>query len=466
MIFSDARFIMLFFPAVLLFVALLRLTGNWMVVALGLITVSVAFYMQWNPADLAVVACSVTLNFAIANIPGLSRRFRLWSCVGLNVGYLFFLKYVVAAGWFTPLTTGAGNLFGTLGLPLGISFITFQQIGFVVDQAEGRDREPNPIRYLFFVLFFPHLVAGPLVPHRLLCSQLDRKPFLRPSATFLRVGLAYFAIGLVKKLAVAEPLNVINNELFRSTAHLSMVEAWFNVFVYSFRIYYDFSAYSDMATGLAYLLGIQFPRNFTSPYKATNVFEFWRNWHITLYKFFRRYLYIRLVRQDFFRNRAPAAMLIVMLLSAMWHGVGWGYILWGLGHAAAMIATRFAVKRGWISAAGPVSRLDRFAAVAGTFFIVTVLWIPFAVTDLHSLGLFGGRLVSLTQGSAHMQASWVWMLLATAVLTFAAPNSHQICLTQRHAAWLLGFGMVLGCLALPLAVGRLAPAPPFIYFQF
>jgi alginate O-acetyltransferase complex protein AlgI len=465
MIFSDARFIFLFLPLAWVILALARRTGQPLVVAATFIAVSFAFYLQWNPSDFIVVISSVLLNFAIANSPLLRRSVKLVLCISLNVGYLVFLKYFVATG-LIPRFAAAGNLFGALGLPLGISFITFLQIMFVVDQAEGRDREPNPIRYLFFVLFFPHLIAGPLVRHRMLCGQIGRKAFLRPPAQFLRVGFAYFAIGMAKKLVIAEPLLTVNNELFKATAELSAVEAWFNAFIYSFRIYFDFSAYSDMATGLAYLFGIQFPRNFQSPYKARDIFEFWRTWHITLYRFFRQYLYLRLMRLPIFVRRAPMAMVIVLTLSAMWHGVGWGYMLWGCGHAGLMITTRGLAKLGILRSRRPAAGFRRIVATATTFTLVTVLWLPFAINNLGGLRLYLPRLVAPDFGISHLTASMLLLLATPLIITFAAPNSHQLCLGGRRRAWLIPFAAALFALAAPFSIGRQSPPPPFIYFQF
>lgn len=467
MIFSDARFIFVFFPLVWLVVALARRTRRPHFVAAVFIVISFCFYLQWNPADFVVVISSILINFAIANSDRLPSRVKLVLCLTTNIGYLVFLKYFVATGLIAPSSAMAGNLFGTLGLPLGISFITFQQTMFVVDQAEGRDRETNPIRYFFFVLFFPHLVAGPLVRHRLLCNQIDRKPFLRLPGQFARVGFAYFAIGLAKKLVIAEPLLTVNNELFRATAELSSVEAWFNAFVYSFRIYFDFSAYSDMATGIAYLFGIQFPRNFQSPYKSRDIFEFWHSWHITLYRFFREYLYVRLMRLPLFWRHVPLAIVIVLTLSAMWHGVGWGYMLWGWGHAGLMIATRGLVKLGIVRRQQATDGLfRRSAAIAVTFVLVTLLWLPFAINDLAGLRLYLPKLLAPDFGISHLTMS-MWLLVAApAIITFACPNSHQLCLGGRRRAWLLPLAATLFALAAPFALGRQSPPPPFIYFQF
>jgi alginate O-acetyltransferase complex protein AlgI len=464
MIFSDARFFLIFFPIALILISIVRSSGNRLLVAATIIAVSFAFYLEWTPSDFFVVMASILVNFSIANILPLSSRAKIWLCVAVNIGYLIFLKYIVATGLFHG-SAAAGNLFGALGLPLGISFITFQQTMFVVDQAEGRDREPNFVRYLFFVLFFPHLVAGPLVRHRLLCGQIDRKPFMRMSAQFVRVGFAYFAIGLGKKLLIAEPLTLVNNELFKATADLSMVEAWFNAFVYSFRIYFDFSAYSDMATGLAYIMGVQFPRNFESPYKAPNIFVFWRRWHITLYQFFREYVFLRLVRLNFFKRFTGLAILIVLLLSALWHGVGLGYIVWGFGHAALMIARHWLARAGVIST-DPPAGIVRYFSIALTFLCVTLLWLPFAINDMHHLGVYLARLTSFDGGVGRLSASNALLLEAAVVVAFAFPNSHEICLSGRRSRWLLPFAIVLSALAVPLAVGRLTPPPPFIYFQF
>lgn len=429
-----------------------------------MIAISFGFYLQWNPSDFIVVMSSILINFSIANHPPLSARVKIWLCVIVNVGYLVFLKYIAATGLFQG-SASAGNLFGAVGLPLGISFITFQQTMFVIDQAEGRDREPNFIRYLFFVLFFPHLVAGPLVRHRLLCGQIDRKPFMRISAQFLKVGFAYFAVGLAKKLLIAEPLTTINNDLFKVTAELSMVEAWYNAFIYSFRIYFDFSAYSDMATGLAYMLGVQFPRNFVSPYKAQNIFVFWRSWHITLYEFFREYVFLRLPRVGFFKRYTWLAILVVLFLSALWHGVGLGYIIWGLGHAGLMIGLYLVVRAGYLPAE-PSRGGHRYLSIALTFLCVTLLWIPFAINDMRFIGVYFGKLVSFTGGTDHIGWSNWLFLIVPALIAFGTPNSHELSLGGRKRWWLVPLAVVVFALAAPLAIGRLTPAPPFIYFQF
>jgi alginate O-acetyltransferase complex protein AlgI len=463
MIFSDARFFLIFFPLALILISIARRSGNRLVVAATIIVISFAFYLQWRPSDFVVVMASVLVNFSIANILPLPGRAKIWLCVAANVGYLAFLKYIAAAGLFHA--SAAGNLFAALGLPLGISFITFQQTMFVVDQAEGRDREPSFIRYLFFVLFFPHLIAGPLVRHRLLCGQIDRKPFMRMSAQFARVGFAYFAIGLAKKLLIAEPLAIINNDLFKATADLSMIEAWFNAFVYSFRIYFDFSAYSDMANGLAYMMGVQFPRNFESPYKAPNIFVFWRTWHITLYRFFREYVFLRLVRLHFFKRFTGMAILIVLFLSALWHGVGVGYLAWGLGHAALMIGKLWLARAGMVSAT-PAAGIARYFSTALTFLCVTLLWLPFAINDMHYVVIYLRHLVNLDGSVGRISPLGALLLPAAVLVAFAFPNSHEICLGWRRSRWLLPFAIVLIALALPLAVGRLTPPPPFIYFQF
>lgn len=463
MIFSDARFIVLFLPLSLLVLYLFRITRSRFLVAIALVVVSLSFYLQWNPADLSVVACSILVNFFIANVLRASARVKIILCVTANVGYLFFLKYIVATGLFSSHSDTV-NLFGALGLPLGISFMTFQQIGFVIDQAEGRDRETSFIRYLFFVLFFPHLVAGPLVPHRLLCGQIDRKPFLDFSATFFRVGMAYFTIGLVKKLVIAEPISLVNNDLFAATASLSTVEAVFNAILYSLRIYFDFSAYSDMATGIAYMMGIQFPRNFRSPYKSESIFEFWRNWHISLYRFFRQYLYQRLMRLNLFQRNVGWAIMLVMVLSALWHGVGWGFIIWGVGHGGLMLLGRWMSKRG--IRIGGTGGWARGVRILGTFVLVTLLWIPFAINDLHYIALYFGRMFSFTASVSHLSLRTVGMMLIALVAVFALPNSHQVSMGNRNAWWLLPAALILGAFALPLALGREALPPPFIYFQF
>lgn len=474
MLFSSTAFIMWFFPATLLAVALARRLRHPYAPMVVLLLASVVFYMYWRPSDILIVLVSVVANFAIARSARLSQRTKLVACIALNVGYLGLLKILISGGVGLGVDDQA-LLFGALGLPLGISFITFQQIAFVVDQAKKRDEERNFLHYLFFVMFFPQLVSGPIVRHRQILPQVFRRPFNHFNAAYFSVGFAYFGIGMAKKILIADPLAQMNSLMFNNYQDLETIEAWLNMFAYSFRIYFDFSSYADMAVGLGYMLGIQLPRNFNSPYKATNIAQFWRIWHISLHNFFKRYVYEELLRVPALARRTALVIVIVMVLSAVWHGVGLGYLAWGLGHAALLLAYRFARKRLHLRA-----RHDR-GAVAGflsawlarglLFLAVSVLWLPFATNDLGVVGSYLGIMLrpeGLLQFTNLPLASLTDLLIVAlaALLVFCAPNSHQISLGFRRKGWPLLWAafLIVSCLH-PMWRQTASPVP-FVYFQF
>ena len=429
--------------------------------------------MYWNPLDVLFVWFSVILNFYISRSERISKSAKLISCVTFNAGYLLALKIFVSSG--AGSASNEALAFSALGLPLGISFITFQQISFVVDQAEGRDREPSFSRYLFFVMFFPQLISGPIVKHARLIPQIYRKTFVRFSASFASVGFCYFAIGLAKKVLIADPLAAANDVFFAETSNLLPIEAWINAFMYTFRIYFDFSAYADMAVGLGYMFGIQLPRNFNSPYKSTNIAQFWRIWHISLYSFFKQYLFKPLLRLQFFQKQVLCSIVVVMFVSAVWHGVGWGYMMWGAGHAFLLICYRTLGKRIDFSSIGKSSQIALFAwrcfCIGSIFLLVTLLWIPFAINDYAVIAEFFGRMFDVSQltimtNLPYADRNHLLLLGLGAFISFFCPNSHQIALGHRRAVWPLYWSCLLILLSVPEMIARSASPIPFLYFQF
>jgi alginate O-acetyltransferase complex protein AlgI len=473
MLFSSTLFLVVFFPLLLLMVHFARQSGSREVVVYVLLIASFIYYMNWNPPDILIVMASVLLNYFIVTNPRLSPWQKIWSCVVLDAGYLAALKIWLSASGPTVFGEKA-LLFGMVGLPLGISFITFQQIAFVIDRAEGRDKERSLRDYIFFVMYFPHSICGPIVRHNQLIPQTFRASFLNFSSRFASVGFCYFAIGLSKKVLLADPLTEMNT-IFFSASSLYPVEAWMNLFMYSLRIYFDFSAYADMAVGVGYFCGVLLPRNFDSPYKATNIAEFWRLWNITLHKFFKEYLFLRLQRLALFRAHVSLAVIVVMLVSAFWHGVGLGFVVWGAGHAMLLIGYRTVRKHlGFIN---PDS-LGRYGVWLWTWFcraslftVVSLLWLPFATNDLSIVAkyvhyLFDWKMF-LTVSHLPLADRTQLVFLAigmTAVL--ALPNSHQICLGERRKVWPIVWSALLVIACVPKILYRTADPVPFVYFQF
>jgi alginate O-acetyltransferase complex protein AlgI len=348
--FTSYSFVFLFLP--------LTVAGYWLLLrrtreraAVGwLVACSIVFYACASSRSLAVVLPSILIDFAIAkrvlSISPSRARERTLLIGGGIVANVLFLAYFKYHNFFLGSTASA--------LPLGISFLTFQKIAFLCEVSAGQTREIRFIDYLLFTSFFPRTVAGPIVNYREIVPQLKS---IRPETmkSDIAVGFCLFSIGLFKKCVIAEGVSSFVDRAFGlhvGTGPVPLVNAWIGVLAYTFQLYFDFSGYSDMALGTARMVGIRLPMNFNSPLKATSMVDFWGRWHITLTRFLTWYIYIPLVRrltraraarkQSLLRgpNSTAAAMVsliavptgITMLISGVWHGVGWQFVVWGLLH--------------------------------------------------------------------------------------------------------------------------------------
>src|SRR5205807_1895138 len=398
--------------------------------------------------------------------------------------------------------TGVPLPFVNIILPLGISFFTFQQIAYLVDIMRGARIEKDIVSYILFVSFFPHLIAGPLVHHAEMIPQFKRGRTGR-SAVLAARGLAIFAAGLFKKVVIADNLAQLVSPVFThldAGGGVTTPWAWLATLAYTLQIYFDFSGYSDMAIGLALLFGIRLPVNFASPYKATNIIEFWRRWHITLSRFLRDYLYIPLGGNRLGGMRRYVNLFITMLLGGLWHGAGWTFVIWGGLHGFYL-----AVNHGWralrTTLGWPPSKSNRFGAFLGgtiTFLAVVVGWVFFraaqfgsAINMLKGMAGFNGVaiplwLTSLLPSARAAQGtvdSGMGMLLALCLLLLAwlAPNTQELTgyvgpdgaygrmemtnRTQLHWRQTLRWGVAVGCL-LALCFMSLSHVSEFLYFQF
>jgi D-alanyl-lipoteichoic acid acyltransferase DltB (MBOAT superfamily) len=392
-LFNSYAFIAGFLPLVLAAAWLVaRLVGRRAVVPVLLLG-SLFFYAWWYPPALALLVASITVNYglgrAIRGAARAGRRRRARLLVGGGVA-----ANLATIGWFKYANFLAGNLSALTGgdpfvhdvaLPLGISFFTFQQIAYLVDQLEGRAGDDAPLDYALFISFFPQLIAGPIVRHREFLPQLDGDRSFRFTGGDLALGLTIFAIGLVKKTVIADGIAVNVSPAFAAAeqgAPLTLLEAWCAALGYTLQIYFDFSGYSDMAIGLGRLFGLKLPTNFNSPYKARSIIEFWRRWHITLSRFLREYLYIPLGGNRRGRARRWGNLLITMLLGGLWHGAGWTFILWGGLHGLMLC-----LNHAWrYLRRGRPGRLERGLLAALTFLAIVVTWVFFRADSLDGAG--------------------------------------------------------------------------------
>ena len=403
MLFNSYVFIFAFLPAVLAGFHIIGTRINAKSAMAWLVLCSLFFYGWWNPIYLFLMLASVLVNYSLglklANNPS---KLLLAFGITLNLLVLAYFKY---ANFFVDsinATLQTSIHLEKIILPLAISFFTFQQIAYLVDTYRKKTNQHSFLDYCLFVTFFPQLIAGPIVHHKDMLPQFRNKLFGTLKAEHLTIGISIFILGLFKKVILADHAGMYATTIFeaadRGTA-LTFFEAWAGALSYSFQIYFDFSGYSDMAIGLARMFGIVLPINFYSPYKAGNIIEFWRRWHITLSNFLRDYLYIPLGgnRNGSF-NRYKNLML-TMLIGGLWHGASWTFVIWGGLHGAFLI-----INHGWRGmpqyASLCTNFIFRYFGVLLTFTAVVIAWVIFRAENLETSmqiysAMFGGNGISL-----------------------------------------------------------------------
>lgn len=346
MLFHSPEFMLVFLPSVVVVFYLLGRLGELRLALAFLVFASLVFYGWWDPRFVVLLLGSAAFNFVVGRAISANRsrgdatRSLLILGIAANLAALGFFKY---ADFFVANVAAATGFEATtlhIALPLAISFFTFQQIAFLVDVHSGAAKDPDPLSYLLFVTFFPQLIAGPIVHHKEMMPQFARGAPAHETWDNLAAGLVIFCIGLFKKTVIADKMGFWSDRIFDTAAlgaPVSLVDAWTGAFAFTFQIYFDFSGYTDMAIGLALMFGIRLPVNFASPYKAVNIIDFWRRWHITLSRFLRDYLYIPLGGSRHGRPRRYTNLLIVMLLGGLWHGAAWTFVIWGAMHGLFLI---------------------------------------------------------------------------------------------------------------------------------
>jgi alginate O-acetyltransferase complex protein AlgI len=427
MLFNSYSFILVFLPVTLAGYYLIGARGHHRLAISWLVAASMFFYAWWNPAYLALMMASILFNYAIGVALGESRRDagpvsgRLMLAFGVaaNLALLGYFKYANFLVDNINSLTGADFHLQRIILPLAISFFTFQQIAYLVDAWRGETREYNFLHYCLFVTFFPQLIAGPIVHHKEMLPQFARDLVYRFSHEHLAIGVSIFTLGLFKKVMLADNIALYATPVFHAAeagTALTFFDAWSGTLAYTLQIYFDFSGYSDMAIGIARMFGILLPLNFSSPYKARNIIEFWRSWHITLSRFLRDYLYIPLGGNRMGRSRRYVNLMLTMLLGGLWHGAGWTFVIWGALHGMYL-----AINHAWHAMhralGGNVDRVTRTGTIGSTlltFIAVMVGWVFFraesfqgAMTMLHAMS--GGNGVSLpesTQPALSFVAAW------------------------------------------------------------
>jgi alginate O-acetyltransferase complex protein AlgI len=381
-VFSSIIFIFYFLPVFLLG----YYVSGWR--AGALLVGSVAFYVWGEGAYIFLLAGLIALNYAgslwIAATPAGRRRLAI--LIGLVIadfGVLGFFKYAAfLAGNLNTLLPGGPIPEIEVALPLGVSFFTFQLVSYVVDVHRGSVKvERDPIRFAAYILMFPHLIAGPIVRYADIRDEMHGD---RRKAGHIGLGVQYFIVGLSQKVLIANTVAPLADHAFSaSLASLDLLTSWLGIWAYSLQIYFDFCGYSNMAIGLAFLMGFTFPKNFDYPYVSQSITEFWRRWHMSLSSWFRDYVYIPLGGNRHGRWKTVRNLMIVFFLTGLWHGAAWRFIVWSLYHGAFLMLERFGF--GQVLKRAP--RLARHAYAIG---VVMIGWVFFRADSLpHALRYLG-----------------------------------------------------------------------------
>jgi len=394
MLFNSYEFLLVFLPVTWVIFRLVTRFRAPAAAMATLITASLVFYGYWNPKLILLLLLSVAFNYCWSAWLDRARtyaRLRLAFGIGMNLALLGYFKYT---DFLLENLTRVGilpRIEWDVVLPLGISFFTFVQIAYLVDVYTGAVRRGGLLQYTTFVTFFPQLIAGPIVRYREIVPCYAGLRLCAKSYRNVAVGLGFIALGLFRKTVLADTLSPWVDDAFGTTDKLTFIEAWGASLAYTFQIYFDFSAYSDIAIGAAKLFNVDLPINFNSPYKATSVIDFWRRWHITLSRFLRDYLYIPLGGNRRSAARQYVNLLATMLLAGLWHGAGWTFVFWGGLHGAYLAVNHLfrRIRRRF------QLHVPAWAAWAVTFACVNVAWVFFRAESM-------SRAVSIVKGMVGM----------------------------------------------------------------
>lgn len=498
MVFSSHVFLFYFLPAALCLYYAAPRRGRHLVLTL----LSYLFYGWANPLFVLLLLASTTIDYCCglglagrgpawaARLAGRRLLAERWSrpaaaldphaprrraqrlavtvSVCANLSLLGFFKYF---NFGVDNVAAAGDLLGVawlrldtalrVTLPLGISFYTFQSMSYTIDVYRGRAAPlRNFVDFACYVSMFPQLVAGPIIRFSEIADQLAAR---RHTLSKCARGAAFISVGLAKKVLLANPCGRVADAVF-DAGSVAMLDAWYGAAAYAFQIYFDFSAYSDMAIGLGLMLGFVFPKNFDSPYHARSITEFWRRWHISLSTWLRDYLYVPLGGNRRGALRTYVNLAVVMLLGGLWHGAAWNFIAWGGLHGALLALERVRRER-------PVyARLPDAGRVAATFVVLLVTWVFFRAADLPAAFRLLGTMCGLVEpadtapllGGVLYKPYYAGTVALAAAVTWGAPQtwdwSRRLTVGKAAAA--------LALLGLSLAVLATQAYNPFIYFIF
>ncbi|MFT3804564.1 MAG: MBOAT family O-acyltransferase [Burkholderiaceae bacterium] len=491
MLFTSAAFAFAFLP--LLWVGFFTIAHlRRSLAALWLFAGSLFFYGYWMPEFVSLLMASIIFNFWVGRCIGTAadrQRARLWLGFGIvtNLVLLAYFKYANLLVETTRTLLGVNWIIDPITLPIGISFFTFTQIAFLADAYQKGTREYKPVHYGLFVTYFPHLIAGPILHHAQMMPQFDSPATYRINPANVSLGLLMFALGLFKKVVLADGVAPYADVVFSAAdggRASGFGECWLAALAYTLQLYFDFSGYSDMAIGLSWLFNIRLPFNFDSPYRSANIIDFWRRWHMSLSAFLRDYLYVSLGGNRRGRLRRYVNLLTTMLLGGLWHGANWTFLVWGGLHGAYLVFNHLfrSILSDAVHQRLAASRSYRWACWFLTMLSVMAAWVVFrADTFAGAKLIYSGMLglnamassdLELWNAGLRSQLGWLWCLVLTCFAVIG-PNTNWIGEAIRvRVESRLSLRMVLCGASAAVAVllilinAARGSSSPFIYFNF
>ena len=481
MLFPTFSFLFVFLPLTFATFFWFTIKKGWLSQVSVLLTASLIFYLLPNWEHAYIIVSSILVNYFISlwllRLPEGSGKPILTGGIVFNLAVIVYFKYAFFGSQVLNGLFDTQLSFSQQILPVGISFYTFQQIAFLVDTYRYRNTAYRLKDYALFVTFFPQLIAGPIVHHSQMMPQIsaiNKKPFCWG---LFNMGLLWLVIGVFKKIILADNFAKIANPVFSHAdkgAALSTADSWSGSLSYTLQLYFDFSAYSEMAIGLALIFGVKLPLNFFSPYKSESIIEFWRRWHMTLSAFLRDYLYIPLGGNQKGRVRKYINLFTTMLLGGLWHGAGWGFIVWGALHGIYLIINHFCryIRLSVI--------IPKPLSIGITFFAVVVAWVFFRATTLDGAS---NVLVSMFSFQSAIESKFIesyhWVFICIGLfVVFFLPNVSQFMNYEgsdtanekivdrwNNAKASTSLALVIG-LAIGLTIMFMPEPTVFIYFNF
>jgi len=473
MVFSSILFLVYFLP---IFLLIYILIGN-KYKNLFILFASILFYSWGAPKFIFIILISTIADFFIVKKLFLSkddktRKLLLIASLTVNLGLLAYFKY---ANFFVENINNLLQLFGAnevswikVILPIGISFYTFQTLTYSIDIYRKKHEPLEKITdYLLYILSFPQMIAGPIVRFSAISKQIVSR---EETVDNKLIGFIRFTIGLAKKVLIANVMGEQADIIFSSNlSELSFGQAWIGILAYTFQIYFDFSGYSDMAIGLGRMIGFTFPENFNSPYTARNITDFWRRWHITLGEFMRDYLYIPLGgNRVSSQGRLYMNLWLVFLLSGLWHGASWNFVIWGAYHGLFLILDRLFLKE-------VLNKLGAIPSIIITFFFTMIGWVIFRLETVDEIKLYLSKLFSIEMKYDVEVILPFYFTLSLAVIfsflgSFGIGKKVIDFLFNKENYSNLSFGIMMtgSIVVFVISLGYLSSEGfnPFIYFRF